>query len=261
MERLINYFQEKKADKICIAFSGGVDSSLLLKLATIYHKNVCAATFETVLHPSIDLVIAKKMTEEMQVEHHVLHINELDDKEILNNPVDRCYRCKSMLFVKLKEFCAQRGIRYVIDGTNVDDLAEYRPGIRALKEQGIESPLALLGITKKEVRKMAEELEVLVAKRPSAPCLATRLPYNTKIDLELLAKIEKGEDYLKSIGLEVNRIRVHEEIARIEILPVNFPTVIEHRTEIIRKLKEIGFLYITLDLEGFRSGSMDIHLK
>ncbi len=264
MEKLKNRIIELLSKDVVIAFSGGVDSSLLLKLACDEAKKldrkVYAVTFETKLHPMCDVDNAIKIANEVGAIHHIIKIDELTSIDISNNPVDRCYRCKKYLFESLQEFANKLDCKTIIDGTNFDDLNQYRPGIKALKELGIISPLAELEITKKEVRKYASSLGLAVSNRPSAPCLATRLPYNTKIDFDLLDKIDVAEEFLKSIGFLVNRIRVHNDIARIEILPKQFIEFINKKTVIMAKLKELGFIYITLDIEGFRSGSMDIHI-
>lgn len=250
---------------MCIAFSGGVDSSLILKIACEagkkQNKNVHAVTLETKLHPISDVTVSSKVAGEMGAIHNIIEINEFENKEILNNPVDRCYQCKKSLFVILLDFAKQNNLKYVVDGTNADDLNAYRPGIKALNELGVISPLAKLGISKSEVREMAEKLNISVASRPSAPCMATRLPYNTEINFELLENIEKGEEFIKSLGFQVVRLRVHNEIVRIEVEKNNLSMLIEKGEEIINYLKNLGFIYITLDLEGFRSGSMDVYIK
>lgn len=250
---------------LCVAFSGGVDSSLILKVACIeakkQGKEVFAVTFETKLHPCTDIEIAEKVAKDIGAKHYVIQINELENREILKNPVDRCYICKKYLFEKLVIFAKEKGLENIIEGTNFEDLSEYRPGIKALKEIGIISPLADLKISKSRVRQYAEELGISVSNRPSAPCLATRLPYGTTIDLELLGKIDLGENYLKTLGFDVNRIRIHGDIARIEIKKSDFAKFLEKNDEIVNKLKTLGFVYITLDVEGFRSGSMDIYVK
>ncbi len=249
---------------VCIAFSGGVDSSLILKIACEeglkQNKDIHAITFETKLHPVADVEISKRVAMEMGAIHNIIAIDELENKEILHNPVDRCYQCKKMLFTNLIDFASVNNLKYILDGTNADDLKVYRPGLRALKELGIISPLAKLSINKDEVRKMASKLDISVASRPSAPCMATRLPYNTMIDYELLNKIDRGEEFIKTLGFSIVRIRVHNNIVRIEIETKELPRFIETREVIIDYLKELGFIYITLDLEGFRSGSMDIYL-
>ncbi|MFI3116293.1 MAG: ATP-dependent sacrificial sulfur transferase LarE [Clostridia bacterium] len=265
MEKLREKIKSLLDSDLCVAFSGGVDSSVILKIACEeakkLQKNVFAVTFETKLHPFSDIEVSKKVAFDTGAIHHIIKVNELENVDILNNPVDRCYKCKKYLFETLVDFAKEKGIKNVIEGTNFDDLSEYRPGIKALSELSIISPLAELEISKEMVRKYAHELGLSVSNRPSAPCLATRLPYNTKIDFELLEKIDLGETYLKELGFLVNRIRVHDDIARIEIKKEDFERFIAKNIEITKKLKEIGFVYITLDIEGFRSGSMDIYVK
>lgn len=258
-ENMKHYLQED----ICLAFSGGVDSSLLLILAKSCVKeqqkksNIYAVTFDTMLHPSCDLNTAKKVAKEAEVFHQVLFVNELEQEEIRFNPEKRCYLCKKTLFSKLQEFAKSKGISIILEGTNEDDLHVYRPGLQAIQELGIKSPLAEAGFTKEEVRKLAKELGVSVAERPSTPCLATRLPYGTEISMGVLERIAKGEEYLHTLGFSVVRLRVHGEIARIEIPQKEFESFLKKSGEIIEELKKMGFDYITLDLQGFRSGSMD----
>lgn len=258
-ENMKHYLQED----ICLAFSGGVDSSLLLILAKSCVKeqqkksNIYAVTFDTMLHPSCDLNTAKKVAKEAEVFHQVLCVNELEQEEIRFNPENRCYLCKKTLFSKLQEFAKSKGISIILEGTNEDDLHVYRPGLQAIHELGIKSPLAEAGFTKEEVRKLAKELGVSVAERPSTPCLATRLPYGTEISMGVLERIAKGEEYLHTLGFSVVRLRVHGEIARIEIPQKEFESFLKKSGEIIEELKKMGFDYITLDMQGFRSGSMD----
>lgn len=262
LTQLQQYVERLVQEGVCIAFSGGVDSSLILKVATEVgkklNKDVYAITFESQLHPVSDVTISKRVAQEMGATHKIVQINEFENKEILKNPVNRCYLCKKSLFSNLQKFAQELGCKYVIDGTNADDLNVYRPGVRALKELGIVSPLAQLGITKAEVRKMAAKLGISVSSRPSAPCMATRLPYNTEIDFKLLEKIEKGEAFIKSLGFEIVRLRVHGDVVRMEVPKENLGKLLEKSGEIIDYLKNLGFIYITMDLEGFRSGSMDI---
>lgn len=265
LEKLKTYISQLAQQDICIAFSGGVDSSLLLKLfceqAHINKKQVYAVTFSTKLHPPADIALTKKLCQDMGANHIVIELNEFQNEAISNNPIDRCYHCKKLLFESLKKFAGQKGIYSVIDGTNADDLNEYRPGLRALKELNIKSPLAELGISKNQIRKMAQELQIAVANRPSAPCLATRLPYGTKIDIALLMRIDASEEALRELGFLTNRIRIHQNIARIEINIEDMEKFVRLREQIILKLKNLGVCYVTLDLEGFRSGSMDIEIE
>lgn len=257
-ERMEDYCRQD----VCVAFSGGVDSSLVLVMACEAAKKngtkVYAITMDTVLHPKADVEIAKKVLEGTQAIHVILRMDELTVPEIHNNPKDRCYLCKKALYSKMLAFAHEKGAEIMLEGSNEDDLHVYRPGLQAVKELGIKSPLAECGVTKAEVRELAGEYGIAAADRPSAPCLATRLPYGAEIDLELLKKIDRAETFLRKFGWRNVRIRVHDKIARLEVDLEVLEEVLQHREEIIRYLKYLGFLYITLDLEGFRSGSMDL---
>ena len=248
-------------EDICLAFSGGVDSSLLLKAAAdaAAHtgSRVYAVTFDSRLHPSCDLEIARRVAGELGGIHEVITVDELEQEAIKNNPVNRCYLCKRHLFLKLTELAEARGIRHILDGTNEDDMHVYRPGIRALKELGILSPLAELHITKAQVKAMASEYGISVASRPSTPCMATRLPYGALLDYEVLERIGEGESYVRTIIPGNVRLRLHGDIVRLELDTEAFGVFMERREEIVSRLKEMGFVYITLDAEWFRSGSMD----
>lgn len=256
---------EYAKEDICLAFSGGVDSSLLLKAASDAAgktgKKVYAVTFDSRLHPSCDLDIAARVAKELGGIHRVVRVNELDQEEIRFNPVNRCYLCKKKLFESLKDFAGEMNIPYIMDGTNEDDLHVYRPGIKALRELGIISPLAELHITKAQVKEMAAGYGISVASRPSAPCMATRLPYHTEIDYGILERIGKGEEYLSSLVKGNVRLRLHKDIVRIEVDKASMGELLERSGEIVSRLKELGFIYITMDLEGFRSGSMDVGIE
>ncbi|MBC8569503.1 ATP-dependent sacrificial sulfur transferase LarE [Zongyangia hominis] len=248
-------------DGLCIAFSGGVDSALLVGIAARLPVRVHAVTFSTRLHPQADIDAARAFAKERGITHAVLEIDELEDERILMNPPERCYLCKSLLFRKLKSYAQREGLGAVIDGTNADDLTEYRPGLKALQELSILSPLAELHIGKGEVRRLARVMGLEVAEKPSSPCLATRLPYGTPITMEALHRIEAGEALLREMGFAQCRLRLHGEIARIEIPLTDFPAFLKRREEIVESLRGLGIGYVTLDMEGFRSGSMDIRLN
>lgn len=247
---------------VCLAYSGGVDSALLLcllqKLAVKKSRKVFAVMFDTELHPKTDAKIARETAETIGADFRLLKIRELEQKEVLNNPVDRCYHCKKLLFHTLKEFASAHGCTVVMEGTNADDLQQYRPGIQAIRELGIISPLAETGMSKKSIREWAAELKIPVADRPSAPCLATRIPYGERLIPEVLERIGKSEEELRKLGLIQVRCRLHGTVLRIETGKEQFSLVLKQYEQIVRICKENGFLYITLDLEGFRSGSMDI---
>ena len=261
-QQLEQAMEEYAKEDICLAFSGGVDSSLLLKAAAdaakITGNKVYAVTFDSRLHPSCDREIAARVSKELGGIHKVISVNELDQDEIRFNPENRCYLCKKKLFQTLKEFAGEMNIRYIMDGTNEDDLHVYRPGIKALRELGIISPLADLHITKSKVKELASFYGISVASRPSAPCMATRLPYHTEIDYDILSRIGKGEEYVRSLVKGNVRLRIHKDIVRIEVDPEAMGALLSKSKEIIAYLKELGFSYITMDMEGFRSGSMDI---
>lgn len=264
-ERLMKAMREYAKEDLCLAFSGGVDSSLLLKTAvdaaSQTGKRVYAVTFDSRLHPSCDLETAKRVASELGGLHHIISINELDQEEIRMNPVNRCYLCKKHLFQTLKEFAGERNISCIMDGTNEDDLHVYRPGIRALKELGVISPLADCGITKAQVKELAAQYDISSASRPSTPCMATRLPYGAEIDYEVLDKISQGEACLRARIKGNVRLRLHGDIVRIEVDQEAVSGLLERKEEVISQLKDLGFSYITLDLEGFRSGSMDLGLS
>ncbi len=246
---------------VAVAFSGGVDSSLLLRIACEAaeekHQKVYAVLLQTMLHPSGEAEAAKNAAAEFGADFRVLRLNELFEAGIENNPEDRCYRCKKYLFQELKKEAWRLGASHILEGTNADDLKAYRPGLRAVRELGIESPLAGAGFTKKEVRRLAEEYGISAAKRPSAPCLATRFPYGEKLVYEEMKRVEQGEAYLRGLGFYNVRLRIHKNIARIEVDSDDMGMAVKYQKEIAEHLKKLGYRYITLDLEGFRSGSMD----
>lgn len=259
------YLDDLLKEDVAIAFSGGVDSTLLLSLckeASLRHgTKVYAYTVHSDMHPLGDIGHARRIAAEAGVEFAELHVDELSEAGIRNNPPDRCYLCKRALFNKIKERAAEKGIHHVIEGTNEDDLHVYRPGLRALKELGIISPLAEFHITKAEVRTLAAERGLSVASRPSSPCMATRFPYGTALTYEQMRRVDEAENWLRAQGFSNVRVRVHGEIARVETDANDLERILQMRKEVIVTLKGKGFPYITLDLEGFRSGSMDIHIK
>ena len=261
-EKLFQILDKLTKENTAVAFSGGVDSSLLLKLACLRAKKqgtyVYAIAAHTELHPSGDLEIAKRVAEESGAAFTVLKLQELKEADIVNNPVDRCYRCKKLLFKEIKRKAEELGAKILIEGTNLDDTKVYRPGLKAIEELGIKSPLKDAGFTKEQVRKLAAAYDISVADRPSTPCLATRFPYGAVLSPEKMKKVEQGEAFLRELGLYNVRLRVHGETARIEVDEKDMPKLLERRMEVVEFLKGLGYWYITLDMEGFRSGSMDI---
>lgn len=259
-KKLYDIIENLLKEKVVLAFSGGVDSALLLKIATSLRKDendVVAMFFKAPSSTEEDLTNAKNLAEEMGVKLFIKDVDIFIDDHIVNNSKDRCYHCKSHLFkqaIKLKD---ELGYGYVIDGTNTDDHKVYRPGLMALRDLGVVSPLNMAGFSKQMVRALADELNISVAKRPSAPCLLTRFPYGTKITPAKLDRLEKAEAFIRDLGFIKFRVRDHSNIARIELTPNDFMAFIDKKDQVIKEFKNLGFSYVTVDLEGFRSGSMD----
>lgn len=244
-----------------VAFSGGADSSLILKMAAehagINNTRVYAYTVHTELHAGSDIDNAVRIADELGVTHEILAVNELENAGIAYNPENRCYLCKRYMLNAIIESAGRCGIHTIVEGTNIDDTKMYRPGLKAIEESGVLSPLKDAGFTKEDVRKLATEYGISVASRPAMPCIATRFPYGTHLTMDKLNKVEQGEEYLRTFGLDNIRIRVHDNVARIETDIKQTDIVINRRQEIAEYLKTLGFDYVTLDLTGFRSGSMD----
>lgn len=258
LEKIITELTKKD---VAIAFSGGVDSSLLLKLciegAKKHQTNVHAVTFVTELQPKEDLSITQRVCKEMGASHKVLYLDQLAIPEVKANYTDRCYHCKKELFSQLIAYAHTLRVQTIIDGTNADDMNNYRPGIRAIEELGVISPLRLAQMSKQDVRAFSKILHISVANRPSSPCLSTRFPYNTTLDSQRIEMVGKGEDYLRTLIQGNIRVRISHFNARIECEKKDFTLLLHHHEAIVSHFKALGFATITLDLEGFRSGSMD----
>ena len=261
LNELRRLLEKLSADGVCAAFSGGVDSALLLTTLSELRARkpfpLLAVVFSTAFHTAEETASALKQAEELGVPVELVKRDVLSDPVLRNNPKDRCYHCKRSLFAGMKRIAAAHGIRHLVDGTNADDTKVYRPGRKALEELGVLSPLALCGFSKDEIRAAARELLVPVAEKPSAPCLATRFPYGAAMTDDALRKVERGEAVLRQFGLKIVRLRVHGDVARIETDTDGFGLAAAKRFEIAFALRQEGFPYVALDLEGFRSGSMD----
>jgi uncharacterized protein len=244
-----------------IAFSGGVDSTTLAALAfEVLGDKALAVTIESPLFPGQQLKTAIQTACEIGIQHKVLPFSQMSAPYFATNTINRCYFCKKAMLKTLLDFAEKLGYDYVFEGTNASEIkVENRPGYQAVQEAGekVVSPFIELNVTKEEIREIASNLSLSAANRPSAACLATRIPYGQPITTEALEKIEKAEEYLFSLGFTQFRIRMHENLARIEIIKEEIEDAFRKREKITRHLKFLGFNYITLDLEGFRSGSMD----
>ena len=248
----------EKCMPLAVAFSGGVDSTYLLHEAAKAGKGkVTALIMKTPSVPERELDEAVAFCKSRGISFLVLPADPFSAAGFRENGRDRCYICKHFLFSVLLEKAKEEGIPFVADGTNADDRKEFRPGLRALKELDIRSPLAEVGLTKKEIRELSEKEGLPTWNKPSFSCLATRFPYGEELTVEKLRRTEAAENLLAELGFTQRRVRVHGNLARIEVLPAEIPLLLERRDMISSRLEELGFLYTTVDLKGFRSGSMD----
>ena len=252
-DKLKQYLRELDKQGLCLAFSGGIDSCALLYLCK--DLNVIAVTFKSIFQTEQEINEAKEFCNFYGIKQKIIEYYPLENNIIRNNPKDRCYHCKKLIFSELKRYA---GNKIIIDGTNADDTKTYRPGLKALKELGIYSPFADFGITKKEIIDFSKEESIKNYAKPSSPCIATRFPYNTLLNEELIEKKKKGEEIIKNFGFTNCRFRIHDNIARIEINQEEIEKFIRYRKDILNKLKVLDIKYITLDLECLRNGSMDI---
>lgn len=243
-----------------IAYSGGIDSTLVAKVAfdVLGDRSVAVTAVSPSLLPE-ELDEAQQQAEIIGIKHELVETEEMNNPNYTSNPVNRCYFCKSELHDKLKPLAIERGYPYVIDGVNADDLQDYRPGIQAAKERGARSPLAEIGITKAEVREMSKFLGLSWWEKPSQPCLSSRFPYGEEITYEKLYRVGRAEIYLRKLGYSNLRVRSHGDTAKIELLPEQITDFVvkTNLNEVVSHFQSLGFIYITLDLEGYRSGKLN----
>jgi pyridinium-3,5-biscarboxylic acid mononucleotide sulfurtransferase len=251
----------RELERVAVAFSGGVDSTFLLAAAreTLGRPNVLAITAVSEIHPRGETGDARRLARLIGARHLIAHSADMEDESFVENPPDRCYLCKRRVFSELLALARERGFVHVADGTNADDASDYRPGRRALAEMGILSPLLDAGLAKREIRILSRKMGLPTWNRPALACLATRIPYGTRITAPALKRIDAGETFLRNLGFSQVRVRDHAGLARIELLPEEMARIRKPGAfgRIAKKFKSIGYRYVTLDLEGYRTGSLN----
>lgn len=245
-------------ESVVVAYSGGIDSTLLLKVAhNCLGERAVAVTAVSASLPVQERAEAESLARTIGARYVAIESHETEDPRYLANPADRCYFCRVDVFSRLAEYARREGYRYVADGNNADDAGDHRPGRQAAREHRVRSPLLEAGLTKAEVRALARQLGLPNWDKPAAACLSSRVPYGTPITLSLLSQIEQAEAILKQLGFRQLRVRHHQNVARLEVEPDEFEKVLANREYLVAQFKRLGYTYLTLDLAGFRSGSLN----
>ena len=252
--------QLQSMGSLIVAYSGGVDSAFLAAAANeVLGSSALAVTADSPSLAPSELRDAVDLAQQIGLNHRVIKTHEVEREDYRANTSNRCFFCKDELYTHLSGFASAEGYAWVTNGTNVDDLGDFRPGQNAAKEYGVLSPLVDAGLTKAEIRHLSREMGLPTWDKPAQACLSSRIPYGSRVTVEALTRIGKAEEYLRSLGFRQLRVRHHDTVARIEVGPQDFPALLAEdvRQDITRYFRSIGYAYVTLDLDGFRSGSMN----
>ncbi len=246
-----------------IAFSGGVDSAFLLKIASLAlpKEKIIAVTANSATYPKEELLFAKKIARAFGVRHKIINTRELNDQRFVANPVNRCYFCKKELFTKLKQIARKNKLKFVFDASNISDKSDFRPGAKAKNESGARSPLQEAHFTKADIRGLSKKMGLITWDKPSLACLASRIPYGTPISKPALERINRAEVVLRGLGFGQSRVRHYNGLCRIEVPKKDISGLINRAQSLIDKFKKLGYNYITVDLEGYRTGSLNEVIK